>query len=270
MKRLLTALLLMLMLLPAVAFGDDRAYTFAVTVNGGERCRAAAGDTVTVSLTLHRTAGGSTMYAMQDAVVFDPAFFAFQPDSLLLRGEVEASPLLTLRDGRQALYLGYVAFGDGTEWAEDTVIGSFQLEVLASGGASAICSSDYSVSSRDGMSFYPVSARDAVVVVSEQCRVFFETNGGSAIAPLTMQYGQPLTDVPTPVRAGYTFAGWYTDFDLTMPWEPGAPVTFDITLYAAWQPAAAPARHTGCIIAAAAILLGAAGLACRRLRRKHG
>lgn len=270
MKRLLTALLLVLMLLPAVAFGDDRAYTFAVTVNGGERCRAAAGDTVTVSLTLHRTAGGSTMYAMQDAVVFDPAFFAFQPDSLLLRGEVEASPLLTLRDGRQALYLGYVAFGDGTEWAEDTVIGSFQLEVLASGGASAICSSDYSVSSRDGMSFYPVSARDAVVVVSEQCRVSFETNGGSAIAPLTMQHGQPLTDVPTPVRAGYTFAGWYTDFDLTTPWEPGTPVTFDMTLYAAWQPAATPVRNIGCIIAAAAILLGAAGLACRRLRRKHG
>jgi len=100
--------------------------------------------------------------------------------------------------------------------------------------------------------------------------VTFDTNGGSAIAPLTVQYGQTLTDVPTPVRIGYTFAGWYTDFDLTIPWEPGAPVTFDITLYAAWQPAAAPARHTGCIIAAAAILLGAAGLACRRLRRKHG
>lgn len=42
MKRLLMALLLALMLLPAVAFGDERAYTFAVSVNGGERCRAAA------------------------------------------------------------------------------------------------------------------------------------------------------------------------------------------------------------------------------------
>lgn len=268
MKRLLAALLLALMLLPAVAFGDERAYTFAVSVNGGERCRAAAGDTVTVSLTLHRTAGDGTMYAMQDAVVFDPAFFAFQPDSLLLRGEVEASPPLTLRDGRQALYLGYVAFGDGAEWAEDTVIGSFQLKVLASGGASAVCSSDYSVSSQDGMSFYPASARDAVVVVSEQCRVSFETNGGRAIAPLTVQYGQTLTDVPTPVRDGYAFAGWYTDFDLTTPWRPGTPVTFDMTLYAAWQPAAAPVRNIGCIIAAATILLGAGGLAYRRLRRK--
>lgn len=269
MKRLLTALLLVLML-PAVAFGDDRAYTFTVSVNGSERCRAAAGDTVTVSLTLHRTAGGSTMYAMQNAVVFDPAFFAFRPDSLLLRGEVGSSPLLTLRDGRQALYVGYVAFGGGDDWAEGTVIGSFQLEVLASGGASAIYSRDHSVSSQDGMSFYPTSARDAVVIVSEQCRVSFETNGGSAIAPLTVQYGQPLTDVPTPVRVGCAFAGWYTDFDLTTPWEPGSPVTFDMTLYAAWQPAAAPVRHTGCIISAAVILLGAAGLACRRLRRKHG
>lgn len=137
MKRVVLALLAVL-LAPSLAWGDDsRHYEFRLAANGEATYHAAAGDTVTVSLTLCRTTGTGPMFAMQDEICFDPAFFAYQPDGTLLREGVKTT-LVTLRDGRQAVYMNYVDFGDGADWADETVVGSFQLKVLADGGASAI------------------------------------------------------------------------------------------------------------------------------------
>ena len=103
MKRVLLAFLAALLLAPSLSWGDDsRRYEFRLTANGEETHYAAAGDTVTVSLTLCRTTGTGPMFAMQDEICFDPAFFAYQPDGTLLREGVETA-LVTLRDGRQAL-----------------------------------------------------------------------------------------------------------------------------------------------------------------------
>lgn len=70
-----------------------------------------------------------------------------------------------------------------------------------------------------------------------------------------------------PARAGYTFAGWYSDIDLTMPWLETTPVTADMTLYAAWT-GAETASAQGTWLPAAAILLLAAALVWYN-RRKH-
>ena len=74
------------------------------------------------------------------------------------------------------------------------------------------------------------------MVVSEQCRVTFQSNGGSGVAPAEVLRGTPLTPPQAPTRSGYRFTGWYSDYDLTRPWDFNAPVTADMTLYAAWQP----------------------------------
>ena len=138
MKRVVLALLAVLLMAPSLAWGDDsRRYEFRLAANGEATYHAAAGDTVTVSLTLCRTTGTGPMFAMQDEICFDPAFFAYQPDGTLLREGVKTT-LVTLRDGRQAVYMNYVDFGGGADWADETVVGSFQLKVLADGGASAI------------------------------------------------------------------------------------------------------------------------------------
>ena len=139
MKRLLLSLLLVVMLLPAVTYGDEPAYIFKLSVNGRESCNALPGDTVTVTVTLHRTAGDEPMYAMQDEVTFDPSFFALQPDSLLLHSGVTSS-VIPLRDGHQAVCLHFLSFGDGEAWAAETVVASFQLKVL-SRSARAFCPS---------------------------------------------------------------------------------------------------------------------------------
>ena len=236
MKRVVLALLAVLLLAPSLAWGDDsRHYEFRLAANGEATYHAAAGDTVTVSLTLCRTTGTGPMFAMQDEICFDPAFFAYQPDDTLLREGVKTT-LVTLRDGRQAVYMNYVDFGGGADWADETVVGSFQLKVLADGGASAITGSHYLVSTEDGMGRYAAAARDVTVVVSEQCRVTFQSNGGSGVAPAEVLRGTPLAPPQAPTRSGYRFTGWYSDYDLTRPWDFNAPVTADMTLYAAWQP----------------------------------
>lgn len=265
MKRIIWALIALL-LLPSIACADERSYVFQLTAQGQDTCCAAPGDVVTVSLTLRRLSGTGPMYAMQDEIVFDPAFFSYQEDATLLRGGVRTS-LVTLRDGRQAVYMNYLDFGAGADWAQETLIGSIQLRVLARDGTAAVRSSNFRVSTEDGMDSYPAAALDVTIVVSDRCRVTFETNGGSAVEPQLVTRGTPLAEPQPPRRAGYAFLGWYSDFDLTRPWDLSAPVTADMTLYAAWEPADQPSRQTT-VWPAVLILLAAPVLAVCNTRRR--
>ena len=266
--RCVILLLAALLLLSAAAYADEPEYTFLLTVDGAAEQRASAGDTVTVTLALRRDTGTDAVYAAQDEIVFDPVFFALEPDSVLTHSGVKTSTL-HLRDGRQAVYMSFVSYGSGAEWAEETVLGSFRLRVLAEDGTGALCSSNYLVSSQDGMTRFSAGAEDAAVVVSELCRVTFQTNGGSEIPPRSVYRGNALTLPEPPTRAGYVFAGWYADMDLTVPWLKTTPVTADMTLYAAWTAAETTPAQT-LWLPALAILLLAAVLAWYNNRRRHG
>ena len=58
--------------------------------------------------------------------------------------------------------------------------------------------------------------------------ITFDTNGGSEIAPITQDYGTPITAPADPTREGYTFIGWDKAIPETMPAE-------NITLKAKWK-----------------------------------
>ena len=65
--------------------------------------------------------------------------------------------------------------------------------------------------------------------------IHFEENGGSEVADIEQTAFNVVAEKPAdPVREGYTFAGWYTDENLTeaMDWTLG--IKKDMTLYAAW------------------------------------
>ena len=60
-----------------------------------------------------------------------------------------------------------------------------------------------------------------------QCTLTFDTNGGSAIAPITQDYGTAITAPADPTKTGYTFAGWTPAIPTTMPAE-------NMTIKAKW------------------------------------
>lgn len=109
-------LLAALLLLPTAVSADEPEYTFVLTADGADSCRAAAGDIVTVTLAVRCDSGTDAVYAAQDEIVFDPAFFAFEPDSVLTRSGVKTSTL-HLRDGRQAVYMSFISYGSAADWA---------------------------------------------------------------------------------------------------------------------------------------------------------
>ena len=57
--------------------------------------------------------------------------------------------------------------------------------------------------------------------------ITFDTDGGSAIDPITQDYGTTITAPADPTRTGYTFAGWTPEIPATMPAE-------NLTVKAKW------------------------------------
>ena len=65
--------------------------------------------------------------------------------------------------------------------------------------------------------------------------VAFDTNGGSAVADVTVAHGDKLTKPADPMKSGHNFGGWYKDSTLQTPWNfANDTVTADTTLYAKW------------------------------------
>lgn len=65
-------------------------------------------------------------------------------------------------------------------------------------------------------------------------KITFESNGGTAVAPVEVEWNKTPTMPENPKRTGYSFANWYKDIELTAVYEP-EPVKNDFTLYAGWS-----------------------------------
>jgi uncharacterized repeat protein (TIGR02543 family) len=65
--------------------------------------------------------------------------------------------------------------------------------------------------------------------------VTFKSNGGSSVAPQTVEANGKVKQLDkNPRRASHSFAGWYSDAELTIRWDFDTPVTSDLMLYAKW------------------------------------
>ena len=82
--------------------------------------------------------------------------------------------------------------------------------------------------------------KDVGVVKTVTYTVTFSTDGGSTVDAQTIESGNTATEPAAPTKEGYTFAGWYSDLELTSEYDFTAAVTADITLYAKWTANATP------------------------------
>ena len=89
---------------------------------------------------------------------------------------------------------------------------------------------DFNTKVTDNLTLY------AKWVADSECVVTFETNGGTAIAPIELQKNNLITTAVETTKVGYTFVGWYSDEALETEFDIETQViTDDITLYAKWE-----------------------------------
>ncbi len=65
--------------------------------------------------------------------------------------------------------------------------------------------------------------------------IHFNALGGYELDSITKNYREDLSSIPNATRQGYTFAGWYTDVELSQPFGYGFMPAEDVTLYAKWE-----------------------------------
>lgn len=227
--------LLMLIIVPTYAADSDMSFSFSITSDGKSEKTVATGDIITVVLTLKRTDEESpyTMHSMQDELQYDSNFLELVDDSWVLMNGVKSTDIAMV-DNHREFYMNYLSFSGGAQWKVTSTIGSVQFKVIGESGATKITNQDFLVSLPDGSGSYSCTASDLTLIITNECTVSFESNGGSVISNVTVKIGEKLDPFEAPVREGYSFGGWYTDIHLTEEWDYDTIIDSNITLYAKW------------------------------------
>ena len=261
---LLAALCLLLCLLPTAAFAsqtggktdESRSYNFDLSVGGAYEVRATTGETITVTLVLKRTDAqeSADMYGMQTEIEYDDTFLQLVEGSVMTSPGIRWSDL-GRRTGGRAFYLNFVSFKGGEAWEPEVVVGSFQMKVIGTKGVSQLIPTNTLVSTQDGMAGYAVKDNSVSVIVTTDCTVTFESNGGTEVPSQTVQYGEKVKKPEDPIREGYHLEGWYRDLDRTQKWDfHKDTVKGNMTLYANWAEGAAAGSATWWIIGGVGLL----------------
>lgn len=238
MKKLLSFLLASMLLLSCAlsAYADEGSgFLFELSVEGSDTKHAKTGDVITLAFHLEKL-GSDEEYdiqAMQNEIRYDSRFFRLVEGSALLSDGIQTTDL-GLRDEYREYYMNFLSMSGGETWPARRLVGSIQLEVIGTSGVSKITNQDCLVSVNKGQK-QAVSCQDVTVIISTDCTVSFETNGGTEIAPQAVRYGEKVQRPEDPVRKGYHVEGWYTDIDLKNLWDfDKDTVSGNMTLYVKW------------------------------------
>ncbi|MBE7005387.1 MAG: hypothetical protein E7425_14115 [Ruminococcaceae bacterium] len=96
-------------------------------------------------------------------------------------------------------------------------------------------------SSDDGIETCTLSDEDdnalepTELVTNTEFAVTFQTGEGSKVSAQTVKDGRTATEPLDPERAGWAFAGWYSNSGCTKAYDFATPVTKDTTVYAKWM-----------------------------------
>ena len=233
---LFLSVLLLLSCIPTAYATGEKEFFFELSVDGSDTKQVQPGDVITVVFHLNRTDEDAPydMYAMQDEIRYDSNFFQLVEGSALLSDGIQTTDL-GLRDNYREFYMNFLSLSGGEQWPARRLVGSIQLKVIGQSGVTQITNQDYLVSSADGTRHYKAACQEVTVIISTDCTVHFETNGGTQIPDQTVRYGEKVLRPEDPVREGYHVEGWYTDIDLKNPWDfEKDTVQGNLTLYVKW------------------------------------
>ena len=241
LKKQFIFLLALLLLFPLFSINVSAAeapeFRYELTIDGLDTVEAESGDLLTVTLHLYRTDEDAdyTMYAMQNEIRYNSDFFELVEDSPQLYKGVQSTDIQVAEDLRE-FYMSFLSMSGGENWKQKTRVGTFQLRVTGTAGTTTITNEDFLVSLPDGSGSYKCEGNTLTVILSTECIIKFESNGGTPIDPITAIYGEKIVRPEDPTRDGKHFAGWYKDIHLTQEWNfETDTVTGNMTLYAKWM-----------------------------------
>ncbi len=240
MKKLSIALILSLLLsmlvIPAMAVEADMTYSFELSVNGKDTVEVSTGDIITLTLKLRRTdaAQAYSMHGMQAELRYDSSFLQLVDGSATTYTGVDTNDI-ALVDGFREFYMNFLSMSGGTKWEAETLIGTVQFKVIGTSGVTKITNEDFLVSLPDGSGSYQCVSNELLIILSTDCTVKFQSNGGTEVESQTIQFGEKITKPAEPQREGYKFAGWYIDIHLSQEWSFDSTVEGNMTLYAKWE-----------------------------------
>ena len=83
----------------------------------------------------------------------------------------------------------------------------------------------------------------ADISLGQTATITFDTNGGTAIDPITVVVGSTIT-APEAQKDNAVFLGWYTDEALTTPFYSSDPIVQDVTVYAKYAQVSGEPEYT--------------------------
>ncbi len=87
-----------------------------------------------------------------------------------------------------------------------------------------------------GVSWPAIPDAPGKAIAAETYMVYFDSQGGNQIDPVTnLSYGSYISSLPTPVKEGYIFDGWYTDINYTIPFYTSTKITDNMVVFAKWR-----------------------------------
>ncbi|MDR3294399.1 MAG: S-layer homology domain-containing protein [Clostridiales Family XIII bacterium] len=180
-KRLVAAFLACVLLAVPSALAADagRRYDFTLRVNGGGTATVQLGDTVTVTVALtQRGADSITLYALQDRIIYNTAFFQLVEGSLTVKDAATGIARGTQQmagtwAGWTGVYSNALSVNpEGDIWENPTTLVTFQLKTIRA-GTSVLLHREHVMSTTTGLDEYESAATDATVIIKDSSAASF-------------------------------------------------------------------------------------------------
>ena len=148
--------------------------------------------------------------------------------------EVKASPLASVQGDDTYVYFT-ANKTPGALYRYSVSDGSVVSIYTPSGSDANYCTASVIADSEGNLYYSNDSGSIFALSGVEGCRVSFKVGAGNVDFTAMPAKGKKMVEPDNPTREGYTFGGWFVDYECTTAWDFNNPVTADMTLYAKWD-----------------------------------